>query len=287
MIAQIFGTNNAMLYPYIKGVLKENVGKKYFFMNQNEWERIIFNSRGLGNRIFWIELLNRVHYASIVNLLRIQRWLDSTLYSYEHKNLLSFCSSIRGLIEFGVDANFTFSAIPFHLAEEFSEIKSIFNGSRGNKEEIIINQALEDALLHFSFAGRQNKKGERSKVFNAKQIRQYIEYADKEGRLYKFYQYLSGFTHPSTESVTSYLKIEKHYTGEYLTIKANDKEVISQIIKSNHQLLDKILCLSIYPSLFNLKILSLFEIEEYKCQSIMGLYYEQFDIWNEIKSRIK
>lgn len=284
MIARIFGTNNALLYPYIKLIINENIGKRYFFMNQDEWQRIILISRSHGNKIFWIELLNRVHYVSIVNLLRTKKWLDSISFSYENKNLLSFCSSMRGLIEFGADANFTFGAIPFHLAEEFAEIKSVFVGDR---KEIIINQALEDALLHFSFAGKQTEKDDRSKVYNAKQIKQYIEFSDRGGKLYDFYQYLSGFIHPSTESVTSYLEIEKHDIGEYLRIDEKDEKIINELISNNHRLIENILCLSIYPSLFNLKMLTMFEIDDFRCQSIMGLYYEQFDTWNEIKSKIK
>lgn len=283
MIAKIFGKNNALLYPYIQLIVKENIQKRYFFMNQDEWQRILFNSKSFGNKICWTELLNRVHYASIVNLIRTQKWIDSSINSYENSNLLAFCSSIRGLIEFGSDANFTFGAIPFHLAEEFGDIKSIFDGER---EEIIVNQALEDALLHFSFAGKHQQKGERTKVYNAKQIRQYIDYSDKNGKLYKFYQYLSGFTHPSTESIISYLEFEPHPQGEYLSFAMKDQNIINQIIIDNHKILDNVLCLAIYPSLFNLKMLTQFDIDDYKCNSILGLYYEQFDIWNEIKSKI-
>jgi hypothetical protein len=284
MIVRIFGHNNALLYPYVQLILKENIGKRYFIMNHAEWSRIIFNSRGHGNRIFWIELLNGVHYTSIVNLLRTKKWLDAITLSYENKNLLSFCSSLRGLIEFGADANFTFAAIPFHLAEEFNTIKSVFTDDR---KEIIINKALEDALLHFSYAGKHVEKSDRSTVYNAKQIKQYIEYADKGGKLYDFYQYLSGFVHPSTESVTSYMEMDKHDIGEYLKIEVKDERVINQIIDNNQKLIDNILCLSIYPSLFNLKMLTMFDIPDFKCNSIMGLHYEQFSIWNEIKRRIK
>ncbi|GEM_PF-6101820 len=51
MIARIFGTNNALLYPYIKLIIDENIGKRYFFMNQDEWQRIILNSKSQGNKI--------------------------------------------------------------------------------------------------------------------------------------------------------------------------------------------------------------------------------------------
>lgn len=283
-IPRIFGPNNVLLYPYVELIIEENIGRKYFFMNIDEWQRTLLNTRSHGNKIYWIELLNRVHYTSIINLLRIRKWLDSISLSYENKNLLSFCSSMRGLIEFGSDANFTLRAIPFHLAEKFTEIKSVFVE---DKKEFIIDQALEDALLHFSYAGKQTKKDERSKVYNAKQIKEYIEYSDREGKLYDFYQYISGFIHPSTESVTSYFEIEKHDIGEYLKIEEKDEKIINELISDNQKLFDSILCLSIYPSLFNLKMLTMFEIDDFRCQSIMGLSYEQFATWNEIKSKMK
>lgn len=283
-IARIFGTNNSLLYPFVQLILKENNGKKYFFMNQDEWQQIISKSVSYGNKVLWMELFSRIHYASIINLLRIKKWLDSISLAYEKGNLLSFCSSMRGLIEFGADSHFTFAAIPFHLAEEFTEIKSVF---KGGGKEIIINQALEDALLHFSFAGRQSEKNERSKVYNAKQVKQYIEYSDKTGKLYDFYQNLSGYTHPSIESVTSYLEIAKYDIGEHLTVMEKDDEMINKLIYENHGLIENVLCLSIYPSLFNLKILTMFEIDEFISQSIEGICYEQFDVWNEIMYKIK
>lgn len=284
MITQIFGTNNALLYPYVQLILKENIGKKYFFINEEEWKLRMDESINQGNKIFWLELQNRVHFCSITNLLRTQKWIDALTLSFENQNLLSFCTSMRGLIEFATDSYYTFAAIPYHLADIFSEIESIFDTE---KKEIVINQALEDALLHYTFAGKHRKKDNRSKIYNAKQIKDYIKYADESGKIQALYEHLSGFTHPSTESVTSFLKIQKHEIGEYLEVIDQDEETILKLVKNNQKLFDNILCLSIYPSLFNLKILSMFKIENFKSKSINSLNFDQLTIWKDIKSKIK
>jgi hypothetical protein len=285
MIAQIFGTNNALLYPYIQVILEEGLGNKYFFMSNKEYQRLLINTPKNANRIYWIETLNRIQYGSIVNLLRSKKWIDALCSSVETNNLLSFCSSLRGLIEFAADSHYTFAAVPHHLAEEFQFIQSVF---KSEKLELIQSKALEDALIHFSFAGSHRSKAENSKVYNAKQIRQYIEYSDdKNGSLYKFYKYLSGFVHPSTESIVSYLSFKNHQEGEYVKVQDSDEMKIKSIIEENKLILDSILCLSVYPSLFNLKMIAEFEIEQFKMKSILGLNYKQFKMWRDIKSRME
>jgi hypothetical protein len=284
-LINLFGRDNALIYHSIELILTEEKDKSYFFMDQLEFKRISMNSLKNSNQIFWMELLNRVRYSSMINLIRSKKWIDSIVLGEQNQNLLLFCSSLRGCIESGADSYFTFAPIPAFVIKEMEDIKSVFDQ---NSPSFLKCKPLEDALIHYTHAGSRIPKGDGSKIYNAKPMSQYIKYCDdKEGSLSNLYQVLSSYVHPSRESVLSYVNITDHSSGEYLSVKINDNEEIRSLIDRYSRLLNRVFHLCIFPSLLNLKALSMIGIESLNVRWIDAFNFESSWLWKDMLDKIE
>ena len=279
-LIKLFGRDHALLCLSLELLIEDEKKQSYFFMNKSEYERISLNNLKYGNQIFWIELLSRVRFSSLVNLIRSKKWIDGIVLSLMNNNLLSFWSNLRGLIESGSDANYTFAAIPAFIIKELDDIKSVFNQ---DSPSILTCKPLEDALIHYSHAGSHIPRSDTSKVYNSKQIKTYIEYSDnKDQRLSKFYKFLSGYVHPSRESILTYLNINGHETGEYLTVEDADSNELEILIDNSIGILNRVFRLGVYPALLNLKALSLLEIDQLKIKYIDAFNFEDTAEWKQV-----
>lgn len=284
-LIDLFGRDNTLIYHSLELLLKEEKGQSYFFMSKEEFDRIASQNLKTSNQIFWIELLNRVRYSSMINLIRSKKWIDSIILGKQNQNLLLFCSSIRGCIESGADSYFAFAPIPAFVIKEMKDIKSVFDQ---NSPVFLKCKPLEDALIHYTHAGSRIPRSEDSKIYNAKPISQYIKYCDdKEGSLSNLYQVLSGYVHPSRESILSYVNITGHASGEYLAVEVNDHDEIRLLIGEYSKLLYRIFHLCIFPSLLNLKALSMIGVKSLNVKWIDAFNFESSWLWKDMLGKIE
>ncbi|CAL2106057.1 hypothetical protein T190115A13A_10213 [Tenacibaculum sp. 190524A02b] len=69
-------------------------------------------------RIYWEEILQRAHWASITSIVRNQKWLKAIELSIKNKNFLSFTSTLRSLIESSGDNLLSLDNVALTLAKK-------------------------------------------------------------------------------------------------------------------------------------------------------------------------
>jgi hypothetical protein len=153
-------------------------------------------------RVYWTEMLYRVHLAVATSLIRHQRWLAGALQAGLDQNLFPFGSCLRGFIESAADSRHTLIQVPFTLAENS---RAIDRALAGLLETGLLIEELEDRLVHYSHA-RRLTKGEQEQApayLRAKPAAEYISAFEGGLReqLREFYGRLCEVTHPAALSV--------------------------------------------------------------------------------------
>lgn len=180
----------------------EDSKTRYFFMDEDEYEKLLPREVGEAMQIYWVEILERAHIASVTATLRSRRWLSGVNLAYTDRNVLAFAGAFRGLLESAADAATSLIHIPLTLADLYP---SISESLLGKANDIVISAQLEDELIHYSH-GRYIKPSEQGSTPPSHRARSTQEYlrafgdlrADKIARCYRF---LCDLTHPGAPSV--------------------------------------------------------------------------------------
>jgi hypothetical protein len=75
--ADIFGPAAASHIPIIADVLDGIGDHKYEFMSPGEFGMVAKDDWLEGQRIYWLEILYRAHFAAVTSLIRTARWVDA------------------------------------------------------------------------------------------------------------------------------------------------------------------------------------------------------------------
>lgn len=284
-IPYIFGNDLTLLYPIVKEFVNGLEIKDYKFISLAEYEKMFKTDDRAACKLYWNEIFYRIQLSSILNLNRNIKWIDSIESAYKLKNHLAFCSSIRGLIESTADSCYAFNKIPFHLIENFSLINGVFKQTHNY---FVKSQPLEDDLISFLFASKIIHKDNKDKVYEPKTNKEYITAIDGkiDGKIYKFYSLLCEVVHPAHFSLSLYTKNYRDDSIEVIQISPNaDEHLNESLIVNNRKNLIKIFECSLIPSLTNLRVINLFEIDELNLNLINNIHFEQFEFWTELMKR--
>lgn len=259
-------------------------GIAYKFYNNNKYSKI---SNGFElNRIYWNEILTRIHWASITTIQRNISWGKGILQSYSDNNFLPFAGNLRSFIESNGDSMTSLSPIPLTIARDF---KQISNCVLGRKINPVTNPQLEEMLIHFHYA-RKLTKSEKAldstpKSHEAEFVTKYLEILDsnsKDGPVNKMYSELCQFTHPAAHSVL--LNMEGFKDDDYtvLSYKGNTAQTIMDEFIDKYQ--DPIITVCSYG--FNnafvlLKLLNLFNIAGISTPKLSSIELTNINVWNK------
>ncbi|MEM7299049.1 MAG: hypothetical protein AAF391_12380, partial [Bacteroidota bacterium] len=108
-------------------------------------------------------------------------------------------------------------------------------------------------------------------------------HADRHNTLYQ----LSGYVHPSRESVLSYVTISQHDSGEYLSINQEDNREIYCIVNQYKRILIRLFHLSIFPSILNFKALSMVGIDSLEIKWVKAFNVESSWLWKDMLDKIR
>lgn len=286
-VPNIFGEDLALLYPVVKNFINGLDIKDYKFISIPEFEKILKTDPKLACKIYWTENFYRIQIGSILNLNRTVKWIDCVESNYSIKNHIGFCASIRGLLESTADSCDAFNKIPHHLIENFSLIEGVFKQTHNY---FVKSQPLEDDLISFLYASKIVHKENQNKLYKPKHIIDYIATIDgtKDGELYKFYSLLCEVVHPAHFSLSLYTKNYSDTELEIIQINPHPDDMLNNsLIDNNRKNLSKIFELSLIPSLTNLRIINLFDIEDLKLKLINNIQFEQFEFWRELIKKKK
>jgi hypothetical protein len=110
--------SGAYLLTLIDAVIPIATKHTYTFVSDDwfkEWLHSDDFSIKRHNQIIAMELIEKAHLASITALMRAKRWADATCLAYEKENFLSWCASVRGLLESAGDTVDSLLNIPVAL----------------------------------------------------------------------------------------------------------------------------------------------------------------------------
>jgi hypothetical protein len=156
-------------------------------------------------QIYWNELLDRVHFASVISLLRAKAWFDGMFSGVRDENFHSFAACMRGLIESVGDSCHCLLGVPAQLKSKSSLIARALSGRADiHEHERYLEEELEVRMIHFSHARgtRREEKVPDAAKHRAKHVRDYLDIL-KDGpaaQLIPVYEQLCDISHPASNS---------------------------------------------------------------------------------------
>src|SRR5437879_264676 len=104
-MAKIFGMAVTRQLAALERITPQLMGFSYEFRPVDEFTDLIKVDIPEAMRIYWREMLFRVHWAASVGLVRISRWASGIVSGYEGENLLLFAAASRGFVESAADSH--------------------------------------------------------------------------------------------------------------------------------------------------------------------------------------
>jgi len=195
-------------YDFIISLKNSKDDWKYIFMPNDEYSKI--TNVGLSSKIYWIEMLYRIHIVVLVSLFKSVKWVDAM--NNNIKNYYGFCSSLRGLIESCADSLYTLINVPLTIANDY---KAIYEAVNNESPIVLLHEKLEAILLHYIQATKLTKEEKEffPDFYNAKHITEYLScFKYKNNEIIELYKFLCGITHPAYESTMIFLFLHEGKT---------------------------------------------------------------------------
>ncbi|EOU1139361.1 hypothetical protein C0L85_05430 [Clostridium perfringens] len=256
---------------YFDDILNNIEHKKYYYTDCESYMKLYvndMNSRDMSTsmQIYWKEILLRVHFTATTSIIRNQRWLSGVISGIENKNFMIFSSALRGFLESVTDS--------FYSLEEFTtalplNYKNINKAVRGELNELMSTEKLENDLLHFQMA---KKSKENMFILKALPATKYIEYFDKfnSTKTKELYSQLCEITHPASRSITCFTEeivVSDSYSYLQTTL-INDSNQIEKIFDDYLSSIESLLKISLTIPFLILKILLKYDFDEVKSEYI-------------------
>lgn len=269
------------LYKEIVDEINKNK-YKYAYLS---WESIEYklkvNDIAFVNSYMTFEILQRLYLSTLTGYLRQCKWIDGICQGIKVDNYILFSSSARGFLEASSDFYDALEDIPLSLAENYKLLCKAIEGKVDY--EIIDFHEIEDRLLHFQEANRQNGKND-SKL-KPKSAKLYMESRNiKQLDLYECYSELCEVTHPAKQSLDWFFE-ENNYI---LTINLNrDKECIDKFVNKYTKKYTELLMRTENLCIIIFKMINLFKIKGIYLPFIEKVDISSLRIWNKIKKYIQ
>lgn len=253
-------------YAIYSNVIEKIEHKRYQYTDLEGYLRMYVDGLGKGDvreshKIYWQEMLQRVHFASVTSLIRSKKWLEGTVLGLETKNLLLFASSFRGFLEATADSYYSLESLPTSMALNFKIINSAV---KGELNQCFCPEELENKLIHFQFA-KKGKKGKDPEIKIALSNADYIKSFDLENLgIKELYSDLCEIAHPTANSVNCFTKeiiVSENYSY-CVTSTETDDTVISKLLDRYSNQIKHLLKMGLSLYCICLKILTLFDYED-------------------------
>lgn len=253
-------------YVIYSDVIEKIEHKNYQYTDLEGYMSIYVDGLSKGDiresqKIYWQEIMQRVHFATVTSLIRSKKWLEGVVLGLETKNLLLFSSSFRGFLEATVDSYYSLESLPTSMALNFRIINSAL---KGESNEVIVQEEIENKLIHFQFA-KKGKKGIDAEVKIALNNTDYIKSFDLEHMgIKELYSDLCEVAHPAANSVNCFTKEEivSENHSYIITSTETDNLVITELIDKYSSQVEHLLKIGLSLYCICLKILTLFEYED-------------------------
>jgi hypothetical protein len=150
----LFGRAGDVYPKILRDIVDEAPGTAYSFMDIEEFKAL---PPSYMNRVYWEEILYRVHWAAVANAIRHLRWFDAcVVHSTAQPNYLAFCAALRGLLESAADTKHSLGAVSLTIASSAGNVIKALDGRLD--KSVFISTELENCLIHFHHARKVGKE---------------------------------------------------------------------------------------------------------------------------------
>lgn len=194
----LFGRAGEIYPKILRDIVGEASGTAYSFMDIEEFKALPTSNM---NRVYWEEVLYRVHWAAVANAIRHLRWFDAcVVHSTEQPNYLAFCAALRGLLESAADTKHSLGTVSLTIASSAGDVIKALDG-RQNKY-LFISTDLENCLIHFHHARKVDKEEGAPPTHRAETAAKYVSAIDHtEYPVKTLYSELCQVVHPAEPSL--------------------------------------------------------------------------------------
>jgi hypothetical protein len=284
--ADIFGPAAASHIPIITDVL-DGIGEhRYEFMSPEQFDIVAKEDWLEGQRIYWLEILFRAHFAASTSLIRTARWVDAMLALSDDPNFTAFNAAYRGCLEAAADSYHTFRSVPGMLADFHTVIRVAL---AKKIEQPTLFKDLEDALIHFTHAGYVAKGEHVDPALRAKYTADYLKSLSTESvDIMACYREVCDITHPGLGSVRCYADTFQTKDGTGYTLRFDrDAEQIKEFCKEYEPVSRRMMFFSVVPPVMTLRLLNDFGIEAIYTPSVMSVVPDNNPAWIPFGARLK
>lgn len=283
----IFGEAAASHLPPLVDVVAHLEGHSYEFMAPKKYDSVLYSNWRQAERLYWLEILYRAHFAASASLIRTARWVDAMLALVESDNYTAFMAAYRGCLESSADSFYSFGRIVGWLADAHSLVR---RGLDGTSLAFATFKELEDELIHFTHARHLVKNEEADAAHRAKQTKEYLQGLADAGAsdVFEVYRLLCDVTHPGSESVACYAKLSPTTDGTLYELRSDlDELLISQFCASAAQVSERMIYAGVVPPLLVLRTLNEFNVKEVHTLAVMNIGAERHPLWLKIAGRLR
>jgi hypothetical protein len=248
---QIFDLKTEIYIDIIEKVIAEVGSVNYDYLYIEEYSAQLRKDPSEGSKIYWTEIINNAHAASLMSMYRHKLWISGIVEAYNNNNYLIFSASIRGLLESVSDSNYSLRRVP-HFLEQFSgeiekAIKKLneFHSASMEDFKFTICSDLEEDLLHFIYARRLSRKNSDPNYHNAQTNTNYINTLDNT-KFLDLYSDLCQITHPAMPSVMDYFDVTEStigYNNKIDFVVDKNLDLIKKLISRYKKELNTMLCI--------------------------------------------
>lgn len=205
--------------------------------------------------IYTLGIVERCHLACITSLVRGERWLTNTTESIINQNVLAFSASLRGFLEAAADAHDVLQFLPATLQKLFPYLYAVLNECEQIDGVIINIKDLEDRLIHYAYAQRQDRRTTPPPNHTNKSNQEYIQVFERFGvaGLGNLYSELCQLTHPAAPSISCFYDERDNYL--HLNF-SKDELIISGLLERYEDTIQNLISYSFNYALCGLSLIN-------------------------------
>ena len=283
--ADIIGPAAASHIPVIVEIVEGIGDHRYEFMSAEQFSVLAKEDWLESQRVYWLEMLYRAHFAASTSVIRTARWIDGMLALSADPNFTAFNAAYRGCLEAAADSYHTFRFVPGWLADFHTVIRAALSKTI---EQPTLFKDLEDALIHFTHAGYIKKGEQVDPTLRAKATTDYLKALGTESvDVTGCYRDICDVTHPGIGSVRCYADAFKTVTGTGYSLRFDrDAEQIRAFCKEYENVSRRMIFFSVVPPVMTLRLLNEFGISEINTSSAKSVVHDNNPAWKPFALRL-
>lgn len=279
----------------LEDINEKIVHKEYEFMDVLDFINLMLEDVPMSMQIYWTELLQWLHLASVTTLMRNEKWMQGIWFGVERNNYIIFASALRGYFEAFFDSYYSTNFKFLDIAANFSNINKAL---KGKMDRPLLCNEFEESLIHFYSASKNaNSKTHNVECLSPLKSREYINDGNNGFDLpnaelrHQLYSELCEVVHPASPSVKCFTTEEDISTSNIIqTVPDRDSELIEVMLNKYSSLLKLIFRISNTVPVVNLKTLNHFNepslSASYIDDSLISRLSVKQEAWQAIEKKL-